>query len=123
MMRRMPSVFGGALFGSALLAVGLRELRQLETAWPSGVRIIAMSAPSSPMTEFLEESDRICEAACLTTNRSAPQCALSFFSESDKKRHVRWFHRAAAAPLLPCACHRAVQAGCIISRAYPSPIP
>jgi hypothetical protein len=32
MMRRMPSVFGGALFGSALSAVGLRELRQLKTA-------------------------------------------------------------------------------------------
>jgi len=28
----MPSVFGGALFGSALSAVGLRELRQLKTA-------------------------------------------------------------------------------------------
>jgi hypothetical protein len=59
MMRRMPGVFGGALFGSALLAVGLRELRQLETAWPSGVRIIAMSAPSSPMTEFLITAARM----------------------------------------------------------------
>ena len=41
-MRRMPSVFGGALFGSALSAVGLRLALQLQT-------------------EFLEESDRRCE--------------------------------------------------------------
>jgi hypothetical protein len=47
----MPSVFGGALFGSALSAVGLRNFVSSTRPWPSGVRIIAMSdrTPSSPM--------------------------------------------------------------------------
>src|SRR4030095_9487899 len=74
MMRRVPGVFGAALFGSALSAVGLRNFVSSTRPWPSGVRIIAMSdrTPSSPMrldlrlalqlqTEFLEESDRSCE--------------------------------------------------------------
>ena len=49
MMRRMPSVFAGALCGSALTAAGVWNFVSSTRPWPSGVRIIAMSArtPSS----------------------------------------------------------------------------
>jgi hypothetical protein len=52
MMRRMPSVFGGALFGSALLAVGLRELRQLETP-------MAVPGPHRCDVGAVEPDDRV----------------------------------------------------------------
>src|SRR5262245_42334347 len=43
MMRRMPSVFTGAFFGSALTAAGAWNLSSSSRPWPSGVRIIAIS--------------------------------------------------------------------------------
>ena len=50
MMRRMPSAFAGARSGSALTAGGVWNLVSSTRPWPSGVRIMAMSArtPSSP---------------------------------------------------------------------------
>ncbi len=52
MMRRMPSAFAGALSGSALTAGGVWNFASSTRPWPSGVRIMAMSArtSSSPTT-------------------------------------------------------------------------
>ena len=47
MMRRMPSAFAGALSGSALTAGGLWNLDSSTRPWPSGVRIMVMSARTS----------------------------------------------------------------------------
>src|SRR5437016_4942517 len=47
MMRRMPSVFAGALSGSALTAGGVWNFVSSTRLWPSGVRIMAMSARTS----------------------------------------------------------------------------
>src|SRR5207249_3951412 len=47
MMRRMPSVFAGALSGSALTAGGVWNFVSSSRLWPSGVRIMAMSARTS----------------------------------------------------------------------------
>ena len=40
MVRRMPSVFAGAFFGSALTAAGLWNFISSSRPWPSGVRIM-----------------------------------------------------------------------------------
>src|SRR3989454_1236250 len=61
MMRRMPSVFAGALSGSALTAGGLWNFVSSSRLWPSGVRIMAMSARTSlsPTTRSTQRpSDR-----------------------------------------------------------------
>src|ERR671930_130333 len=47
MMRRLPSVFAGALSGSALTAGGVWNFVSSSRLWPSGVRIMAMSARTS----------------------------------------------------------------------------
>src|SRR5213596_3131126 len=47
MMRRMPSLFAGALSGSALTAGGVWNFVSSTRLWPSGVRIMAMSARTS----------------------------------------------------------------------------
>ena len=47
MTLRRPSVFGGALSGSALIAVGVWNFVSSSRLWPSGVRIIAMSTRTS----------------------------------------------------------------------------
>src|SRR5213080_2747615 len=47
MMRRMPSAFAGALSGPALTAGGLWNLDSSTRPWPSGVRIMVMSARTS----------------------------------------------------------------------------
>src|SRR4051795_4272677 len=44
MMRRMPSAFAGAGSGSALTAGGVWNLLSSTRPWPSGVRIMTMSA-------------------------------------------------------------------------------
>jgi len=69
MMRRMPSVFGGALFASALSAVGLRNFVSSTRPWPSGVRIIAISdrTPSSPMRRSTERP-----STCASPSSSRP---------------------------------------------------
>jgi hypothetical protein len=50
MICRRPSVFGGAIAGSAPTSSGLRNFVSSTRPWPSGVRIIVMSTwtPSSP---------------------------------------------------------------------------
>ena len=62
-------VFGGALFGSALSAVGLRNFVSSTRPWPSGVRIIAMSdrTPSSPMRRSTERP-----STCASPSNSRP---------------------------------------------------
>src|SRR5262249_32281734 len=47
MMRRMPSVFAGALSGSALTASGVWNLVSSTPLWPSGGRVMAMAARTS----------------------------------------------------------------------------
>ena len=47
MMRRMPSALAGASSGSALTAGGVWNLVSSTRPWPSGVRIIVMSARTS----------------------------------------------------------------------------
>src|SRR5258705_5254725 len=47
MMRGMPSVFAGAPSGSALTAGGVWNFVSSTRLWPSGVRIMAMSARTS----------------------------------------------------------------------------
>jgi hypothetical protein len=44
MIWRRPSVFVGAIAGSAATSCGLRNFVSSTRPWPSGVRIIAMSA-------------------------------------------------------------------------------
>ena len=61
MMRRMPSVFAGAFSGSALTAGGVWNFVSSTRPWPSGVRIIAMSArtSSSPTTRSTQRPSTV----------------------------------------------------------------
>jgi len=61
MMRRMPSAFAGAFFGSTPSGFGLRNCISSSRLWPSGVRIIAMSTltPSSPTTRSAQRPSTV----------------------------------------------------------------
>ncbi len=50
MMRRMPGVFTGASFGSALMAFGLWNFASSTRPWPSGVPSVALSCRTSSTT-------------------------------------------------------------------------
>jgi hypothetical protein len=58
MMRRMPSVFAGASFGSALIAFGLWNIANSIRPWPPGVRSIAMSCRTSSIPHHRRRSPR-----------------------------------------------------------------
>src|SRR3954447_26753585 len=73
MIRRMPSAFAGALSGSALTAGGVWNLDSSTRLWPSGVRIMAMSArTSSSPTTRPAQSPSTCVSPSSSRHRARP---------------------------------------------------
>jgi hypothetical protein len=85
------SVLGGALFGSALSAVGLRNFVSSTRRCPSGVRIIAMSdrTPSSPMRRSTERPSTCGSPLQDNVVVDDLAAAVAFFKELDLDQRPR----------------------------------
>src|SRR5262245_8860626 len=86
MMRRMPSAFAGASSGSALTAGGAWNLVSSTRPWPSGARIMVMSArtslsPTVPSTQG--------PSPCVSPSSSIPSSAKNSFAASRSSTTMR----------------------------------
>src|SRR4051794_33641012 len=86
MMRRMPSVFAGAFSGSAVTAGGVWNFVSSTRPWPSGVRIMAMSARTSlsPTTRSTTPT-----GAGASPSSSIPSSAKNAFAASRSSTTMR----------------------------------
>src|SRR5499426_197747 len=86
MMRRMPSVFTGVFFGSALTAAGAWNLSSSSRPWPSGVRIIAISHRtfSSPTTRSTQRP-----STGISPSNSIPSSTKNAFAASRSSTTMR----------------------------------
>src|SRR5437867_2741590 len=96
MMRRMPSVFAGALSGSALTAGGVWNFVSSTRLWPSGVRIMAMSARTSlsPTTRSTQRPSTV-----VSPSSSIPSSAKNALAAS-RRGAVLGSPRCSGAPMM-----------------------
>ena len=86
MIRRMPSVFAGALSGSALTAGGVWNFVSSTRPWPSGVRITAMSARTSLSPTVLSTQG---PSSCGSPSNSMPSSAKNALAASRSSTTMR----------------------------------
>lgn len=92
MTRWRPNVFGGAILGAALRAVGRSYFVSSSRPWPSGVRIIAISdlMSSRPTTRSAQRPSTDCRPSNPMPSSTKNAIAASRSSTTIATLSIRW---------------------------------